>query len=150
MLKKTIFVFLLAFLLCPLTALGSMYVGASVGNTWQSADVTVDSVTKEVKNIDENSTGWKIFGGFKNESIFGIEGGYRDLGEIKSAHDGHELKLSSSGWDIVATGHLEIAIIDIFAKAGAFFWSADSTPPSLSADESGTDFLWGLGATLGF
>ena len=123
MLKKTMFIILLAFLLCPLTALASMYVGASVGHTWQSGDVNVDldGIGNEIKNIDENSTGWKIFGGFKSESIFGIEGGYRDLGEIKSAFDGHELKLSSSGWDVAATGHLEIAIIDIFAKAGAFF-----------------------------
>ena len=113
MLKKTMFIILLAFLLCPLTALASMYVGASVGNTWQSGDVNVDldGIGNEIKNID-----------------------------------GHELKLSSSGWDVAATGHLEIAIIDIFAKAGAFFWSADSTYRTISEDESGTDFLWGLGA----
>jgi OOP family OmpA-OmpF porin len=123
-----------------------MYVGASVGNTWQSADVTVDEVTNEIKNIDENSTGWKIFGGFQSEGIFGVEGGYRDLGKIKSTIEGYELSVKTTGWDVEAIAKLELSIIRLFAKAGAFFWSADSAYASYKEDESGTDFLWGLGA----
>jgi len=146
MVKKALFLTLFATLLCPLTALASLYVGASVGNTWQSAEVTVDEVTNEIKNIDENSTGYKIFGGFSSESIFGIEGGYRDLGEIKSTIEDHELKVSTTGWDVEAMVHLPLSIFDLFAKAGAFFWSADSAYANFSDSESGTDFLWGLGA----
>lgn len=151
MFKKTLLITLLATLLCPLTALATMYIGASIGNTWQSATLDADEVIDEVTKIDENSTGWKIFGGFQSESIFGIEGGYRDLGEIKSTVDSYEFKTSSSGWDIQAMAHLKVAIVDLFAKAGAFFWSTDASISKYSDDESGTDFIWGLGAgiTLG-
>ena len=148
MVSRVILVTLVAALLCPLTTLANMYVGASIGNTWQSAEVTVDDVTKEIKNIDENSTGFKIFGGFSSESIFGIEGGYRDLGEIKSTIDDYELKVSTNGWDVEAMAHIPISIIDLFAKAGAFFWSADSAYANSSDSNSGTDFIWGLGAGI--
>jgi OOP family OmpA-OmpF porin len=146
MVKRVILVTVVAALLCPLTTMASMYVGASVGNTWQSAEVTVDDVTNEVQNIDENSTGYKVFGGFSSEGIFGIEGGYRDLGDIESSIEGHELKFGTSGWDVELMAHLPISVIDLFAKAGAFFWSGDSTVGNFSESESGTDFIWGLGA----
>lgn len=151
MVKRVILVTVVAALLCPLTTMASMYVGASIGNTWQSAEVTVDEVTKEITNIDENSTGYKIFGGFSSESIFGIEGGYRDLGDIESTFEGHNWKASTSGWDVELMAHLPISIIDLFAKAGAFFWSADFGDTSNTENDSGTDFIWGLGAgvTLG-
>lgn len=146
MLKKTLLITILATLLCPLTALATMYIGASIGNTWQSATLDAEEVAGEVSEISENSTGYKIFGGFQSEGIFGVEGGYRDLGEIKSTIEGHEFKTSSSGWDIQALGHLKLSIVDLFAKAGAFFWSTDAAYDTFSGDESGTDFIWGLGA----
>jgi hypothetical protein len=138
--KRLLLVTLLAAFLCPMPALASSYLGASVGNTWQSAEITVDDVTSEIKNIDEN------FGGVTGNGIFGIEGGYRNLGKIKSTIEGYELSLETSGWDLVAMVHLDISLIDLFAKAGAFFWSADSAYANETADENGTDFLWGLGA----
>ena len=146
MFKKILFTALVAALLCPASAMAAMYVGASVGNAWQSTTTDADEIFDEVSKIDENSTGWKIFGGFKSQGIFGVEGGYRDLGKIKSLVSGTEYSLKTSGWDVAATGHLELSIIDLFAKAGAFFWSADAAYEQYSGDDSGTSFIWGLGA----
>ncbi|MEN8007685.1 MAG: outer membrane beta-barrel protein [Candidatus Krumholzibacteriota bacterium] len=143
MFKKILFLTLVTAVLCPLTAMGSIYFGAGIGNSWQSATVEAGDVFDEVSEISQSSTGWKIFAGFKSESIFGIEGGYRDLGKVESPFAGLNYGISSDGWDIAAMGHLEIAIIDLFAKAGAFFWSTDS---NFIGDDSGTSFLWGLGA----
>jgi len=148
MLKKILFIALVTTLLCPVSALASLYVGASIGNAWQSATVDADEVVDEVSKISENSTGWKIFGGFQSESFFGIEGGYRDLGKIKSNISDAELKVKTKGWDVEAIGHLELSVLDLFAKAGAFFWSTDSEWSNYSDDESGTSFIWGLGAGI--
>jgi OOP family OmpA-OmpF porin len=148
MLKKTLLMALVTALLCPISALASMYVGASIGNSWQSATVDADEVLDEASEISENSTGWKIFGGFQSESFFGLEGGYRDLGEIKSTISGVEYAAQTTGWDVEAIGHLELSIVDLFAKAGAFFWSSDFGHSGTSSDESGTSFLWGLGAGI--
>jgi OOP family OmpA-OmpF porin len=151
MLKKILLLAMATALMCPISAMASMYVGASIGNSWQSATVDADEVLDEASEISENSTGWKIFGGFQSESFFGLEGGYRDLGKIKSSISNVEFSTKTTGWDVEALGHLELSIFDLFAKAGAFFWSTDSAVSNLSGDESGTSFLWGLGAgiTLG-
>jgi OOP family OmpA-OmpF porin len=149
MFKKTLLIALTTLLLCPISALASMYVGASIGNAWQSATVDADEVFDEVSELSENSTGWKIFGGFQSESFFGVEGGYRDLGKIKTNISDSEFSIKTTGWDVEALGHLQLSIFDLFAKAGAFFWSQDFNVNA--ADESGTSFIWGLGAgiTLG-
>ena len=146
MVNRVILVTVVAALLCPLTTMASMYVGASIGNTWESAEVTTDELTNEIQKIDENSTGYKIFGGFSSEGIFGIEGGYRDLGDIESTFDGHNWKASISGWDVELMAHLPISVIDLFAKGGAFFWSSEFGVTSEIESDSGTDFIWGLGA----
>lgn len=148
MLKKILFCAMAATLLCPVSAMASMYVGASIGNTWQSETVDADEVFDEVSEISENSTGWKIFGGFRSESFFGLEGGYRDLGEIESSISGSNYSIKTTGWDVEAIGHLELSIVDLFAKAGAFFWSTDAAWSGYSGDASGTSFLWGLGAGI--
>jgi OOP family OmpA-OmpF porin len=149
MVKRVLLVTLITALLCPLTALADFYVGAAVGNTWQSATVDADEVLDQVSEISENSTGWKAFGGFKGQSFIGIEGGYRDLGKITSSLSGNEFSAKTNGWDVEALGHIEIGIIDLFAKAGAFFWKTDAAWSDFAddaSDESGTSFLWGLGA----
>lgn len=125
-------------------AAAGLYVGAGIGNTFFSSEV--ENALDQLKSIDENSTAWKIFGGFSAERFFGVEGGYRDFGEVTSTVSNEAFASKTTGWDIEATGRLTIAIIDIFAKAGAMFWSTDVTLLGFTMDDKGTDFLWGLGA----
>ena len=42
-------------------------------------------------------------------------------------------------------GRLKISIVDVFAKAGAFFWKTEAGG-DVSGSNDGTAFLWGLGA----
>ena len=57
---KILIIALAVSVLCPMSAFGTMYVGASIGNAWQSTTTDADEIFGEVKNIDENSTGWKM------------------------------------------------------------------------------------------
>lgn len=125
-------------------AVAGIYVGAGIGNTFFSTEV--EDALDEIEKIDENSTAWKIFGGFSGPKFIGVEGGYRNFGEISSAVSDELFESGTSGWDFEAVGRLEIAIVDIFAKAGVMFWSTEGTLLGLSFDDSGTDFFWGLGA----
>jgi OOP family OmpA-OmpF porin len=123
---------------------GSFYVGAGIGNTFYSSEF--EDAVNQIQEIDENSTGWKIFGGFKGEGFLGLEGGYRHFGEVKSSIGNETFKASIKGWDVEALGRIQIAIVDIFGKAGLMFWKNDLSFGEAEDDASGTDFLWGLGA----
>jgi len=129
----------------PVLAKG-MYVGAGIGNTFYSSEFSVDDVTDQVTNIDENSTAWKIFGGYKGNGIIGIEGGYRDFGNVSTDVEGGTFETSTTGWDIEALAHLEITLLDLFAKAGVLFSDTSETYPDGAESSSDTNFLWGLGA----
>ena len=63
------------------TAAGA-YVGAGIGNTFFSSEVK--DALDQIKEIDDNSTAWKIFGGFSGPKFIGVEGGYRSFGEVSS------------------------------------------------------------------
>jgi len=141
--------FIITMLLCILGSgatgalAGDMYVGAGFGNTYFSSDF--EDALDNIKNIDGDSTAWKIFGGFSGSKFFGLEGGYRDFGDIESTVSNSVFKASTTGWDVEALGRLQIAFLDIFGKAGAMFWSSKTTILTREFKETGTDFFWGLG-----
>ena len=125
-----------------------MYAGAGIGNTFFSSDI--EDAADQAREIDENATAWKIFGGFTGEGFFGVEGGYRDFGEVSASFGGDSFSSQLTGWDVEGVGHLSIAIVDVFGKAGAMFWSRDVTAFGAIYEKTGTDFCWGLGAGVSF
>lgn len=141
MFKKIIVLSLITAVLAPLPALADMYAGASIGNSFFNQKPEVE----DIGEISENSTGWKIFGGFKNDGIFGVEGGYRDMGKVTYEDSDFNADSKTTGWDIEAMGRVKVSIVDIFAKAGAFFYKTEAGG-DVSGSEDGTAFLWGLGA----
>ena len=119
------------------------YLGAGIGNSFIATEV--EGVEDEVKKLDENATGYKFFAGVTTPTILGIEGGYRSLGTITVSN--YEFETKITGWDIYGMGRFEIlAIVDLFAKAGMFFWKSESVFVGNIFGESGSDFAWGIGA----
>jgi len=122
-----------------------MYFGAGIGNTFFSSDV--EDAIDEIRNIDENATAWKIIAGFHGSKFLGVEGGYRSFGSIETTISDQIFKSKTDGWDVEALGRIQIIeIVDVFAKAGVMFWSTKVTLLGQTADDSGTDFFWGVGA----
>jgi OOP family OmpA-OmpF porin len=144
--KKTIL--LTTLLLCGLSLAAvpaqAFYVGAGIGNTFFSSEY--EDAFDQLQEIDENSTAWKIFGGWSSPSFFGIEGGYRDFGKIATEVGGASYKNHVKGWDIEVMGRFTIAIVDVFGKFGMMFWDSEVNLEGLSADASSEDVIWGLGA----
>jgi hypothetical protein len=118
------------------------YVGGGIGNTYLSSEF--EDAPDQLQEIDENSTGWKLFGGFTPSRFIGIEGGYRNFGTATARR--LDFEAETTAWDIEALGRVRIAIIDLFGKAGGMFWSRDGKIGSVTLDDSGSDFFWGLGA----
>lgn len=150
---KKITLMILALGLCTLVVspamAGGLYVGAGIGNTYFSSNY--EDALDQITEIDENSTAWKLFAGFSGSKFLGIEGGWRDFGNIETNSEGEKWELGTSGFDIEAVGRIQIAVVDIFGKAGVMFWSSDFTIDGTSVPDDlfnsdGTDFLWGLGA----
>ena len=125
-----------------------LYGGVGLGNAFYSSEVEVDDVANEFQAIDENSTAWKIFGGFSGSGILGVEGGYRDFGTANADVDGGHVETGISGWDVTALGRVKISVVDIFAKAGVMFWDSEGSNLGRPTSDSGTDILWGLGAGI--
>ena len=119
------------------------YVGAGIGNTFFSSEV--QDALDQSREISENSTAWKIFGGYHLTSFLNVEGGYRSFGNVSSEISSDLFEIKTTGWDIEAQGHLKIIIIDLFAEAGIMFWSSDVTFIGQNLNESGNDFFWGIG-----
>ncbi|MGE5859344.1 MAG: outer membrane beta-barrel protein [Ignavibacteria bacterium] len=123
---------------------GSIYVGAGIGNTFFSSEA--EDALNQIQEISENSTAWKIFGGYRAHKFIGIEGGYRSFGDISTNIGNVDYKSETTGWDIEALGLFQIAIVDVFGKAGVMFSSTETSAGGASADDNSTDFFWGLGA----
>ncbi len=119
------------------------YIGAGIGNTF--VGTTVQDVQNQAKELNENSTGYKFFGGVSFPAIFGIEGGYRNLGTLKVEE--YEFETQTTGWDVYGMGRLQVLdLIDLFAKAGMLFWKTENTLVQSVLGKTGSDFAWGLGA----
>ena len=120
------------------------YVGAGIGNTFFSSEV--EDALDQAKSISENSTAWKLFGGFNLSDFLNVEGGYRSFGSIESSITNTLYESQTTGWDVEALGRIQLLkIFDAFGKAGVMFWSQDITFLGVDVGESGTDFFWGLG-----
>ena len=119
------------------------YIGAGIGNTFIATEV--EDAEDQLNKLSENSTGYKFFAGFNTPTIFGIEGGYRNLGTVTISE--YEFESETKGWDIYGVGRFQILeIIDLFAKAGVFFWESENVLFETVLGEKGTDFAWGIGA----
>ena len=143
--RQTIFSVVCMLILLFITNVFSegFYVGAGIGNTLFSSEV--QDALDQAREISDNSTAWKIFGGIHLTNFLNLEGGYRSFGNISSEISTDLFELKTTGWDIEAQGQLKIIIVDLFAEAGIMFWSTDATFLGRSLDESGTDFFWGIG-----
>jgi hypothetical protein len=119
------------------------YLGAGIGNSFIATEIT--DVEDQARELDENATGYKFFAGLTTPTILGVEGGYRSFGKLTFSE--YEFETKMTAWDVYAMGRFEIlAIVDVFAKAGAVFWKTESIFVESTFGESGTDFAWGLGA----
>lgn len=118
----------------------NVYIGAGAGVADFEDDVEVRDIGDV--DIDDDSTAYKFFGGYRATENFAIEGGYRDFGKAKSG----PFSVEVDGFDVSALGLLPIGPFDLFAKGGVIFW--DTKGRGGFPDDDGEDLTYGVGVTL--
>ena len=110
----------LALAASPANADSGFSIGASAGYvTIADSDATVD--------FDGNDVGYKFFGTYMFNNYFGLEGGYVNFGAPDSDFIGNNLSIEATGWNAYLVGNLPLGdTFDLFAKAGAVKWDAES------------------------
>jgi OmpA-OmpF porin, OOP family len=102
------------------------YVGVGAGVSYydmKSQDLNmVPSVTTQ--GFDSTGFGWKLFGGYRFNPYFGLEGSYADLGNSSGG-----LKYAAHSWNVAAVGRIPFdGGFYLQGKVGAAFTRAQSTP----------------------
>ena len=132
------------------------YIGASIGETtFKDSEGFPNGLggTTHV-HLDENDTGYKLFGGFMFLPFVGIEGGYVDFGDVSKNFGGAKLDVSADGWEVFVVGNLPLGPVDLFAKGGILSYDADvkarlngtTVASGSDSDEVGA---YGVGAAVG-
>ena len=146
--KQTLAVMALTmmFSIAPLSAHAGdgFFVGASIGSA--SLDDDFDGL-----NVDDDTTSFRIVGGWRVNQYFALEAGYHDFGDFEQSFTVNgvqsKAKLSADGFTLGVTGSLPVAYrIEIFGRAGMFFWDGDAEINNVSqATPEDTNPYFGAG-----
>ncbi len=128
-------------------------VGGSLGSGF--SDKTITNLQGEDFKFDGRDFAWKAYGAV-DWRFLGIEGGYRDFGEIQTTSVDTTLASKTRGGDLMAKGTFRLAILEIFGKAGGFFARTENSlfkgeqdlPDVIDRLERETRFIWGVGVGI--
>ncbi|MFI5444782.1 outer membrane beta-barrel protein [Polaromonas sp. UC242_47] len=148
--KQLLLAFVGTALLAPWAAQAEgAYVGVNVGRAEQKASIAEGS-------LKDNSTGYKLYGGYALNQNFGLEGGYVDLGKasVSSRNGAVTSKISSkpNAFYLAATGTLPLNDqFSLFAKLGVSLNHTkihfeDTTGANENSSKRRTTALIGIGA----
>lgn len=119
------------------------YLGASAN--WLSAD------QKDVNDVsfDDSDTAFGLKAGYMFTDLFGIEGGYMDLGDYNASGNNQNLNLDADGFYLVGVLNFSVAEHwDLYGKLGGFFFDSDTNLTGF--DKSSTELFGTLGAEYDF
>ena len=134
------------------------YIGAGAGQSFIRAPVSVpagalnelepyESIEAE---IDTTAIGWKLFGGYRINDYFAIEGSWTDFGEPDDNAQGYEVSVETDGMEVTGLGILPIKDkFEMFAKLGLFVWQARYLIEGREFDsDNNIDYTLGVGAAF--
>lgn len=128
-----------------------IYIGGGLTRT--SIDTGSDFVESAPDfRLDDDDNGFKVIAGIRPFNWLGFEANYVDFGNIEVTSTGVSVPGGSfelTGYDAFAVGFLSAPFVDLFLKAGAVRWDADTSATvggvDFSDSDSGTDFAYGAG-----
>jgi OOP family OmpA-OmpF porin len=132
--EKTIFVALIAALAAPLAAQAEgAYIGANVGRAEQKADL-------EGLTFKDNTTAYKLYGGYTYNQNFGFEVGFVDLREAEKSGNGARIASEPKSVYLAATGTLPLnQQFTLFGKVGVASNHVKITASAPGISESGSE-----------
>lgn len=111
-------------------------------------------------DIDDDSTAWRLFGGYRFNRYVGVEGGYINFDEFESsaseAGQTADVEAEADGYTLAITGAIPLGErFAITGRAGYLFWDADAKvavngSTVESSNEDGSDIFFGAGLEFSF
>jgi OmpA-OmpF porin, OOP family len=135
--KRSVRVAALAALLLPLPALAQP--GLYIGGSWGAFRINESDLRKN----DDLLTG---FVGAKFTNWFGIEASWTDFSNVDNGTS--RFDADGKGLAAVVSGPFGQSS-SVFAKAGQFWWDANSMLGGVVGDRDGNDLFFGAGVNLG-
>ncbi|HEY5810899.1 MAG TPA: outer membrane beta-barrel protein [Povalibacter sp.] len=131
------------------------YAGAGIGQFNVKID-DIDDTDDAIERLDDDDTAWKLFGGYRFNPYLSVEAAYIDFGAPSDRFDtsgsSGDYKVELSGFAPYIIGTLPLGPVELFAKAGYYFYDVDVTADFddlgddvFSSSDSGEDFLYGVG-----
>jgi OOP family OmpA-OmpF porin len=102
------------------------YVGAGAGVSYYDLKSEDRNLVPSIatQGFDSTGFGWKLFGGYRFNQYFGLEGSYTDLGNTSGG-----LRYAAHSWNVAAVGRVPFGTgFYLQGKLGAAFTRAQSTP----------------------
>jgi OOP family OmpA-OmpF porin len=130
---------------------------AGVGFGQSKVDITCDlDITC---SDDDTDTGWKLYVGNQFSPNAAVEFGYLDMGEAKMSGTDSFLGATNVSWEVTGFNAALVGFlpagntVNLLGKVGLFLWDMDVSVSSSflgsgSTSESGTDLMFGLGASF--
>jgi OOP family OmpA-OmpF porin len=145
MVRRMALLSVLFVLALPSAALANMYVGVAAGQA-----TTKDDVGNVEFNDD--TTGWKVFAGFRFLKFVGVEASYVDLGSPSDSAPGVTWDADTKAYDAFAVGVLPVGPVEIFGKWGVVALdtniNVDAGFGNIESSSTDTDMAWGAGAAF--
>jgi hypothetical protein len=128
------------------------YIGGGVGEFKVEID-DVDDVTSTIDRYDADDTAYKAFIGYRFAPFLAVEAAYVNLGSPDAdILPGVRAETEIDGIAPYLVATLPLGPIEVFAKAGYFFYdttvSVTSSLGSASADDDGEEFIYGGGVGI--
>jgi len=118
-----------------------LYLGAAIGKAGIKDNINTET-------FDSSDAAYKAFIGwrFKVPIVdLAIEGAYTDFGKPSQTVGAQRVETKLHGPSLAGLAILPLGPIDLYGKAGAINWSADTTLGGSTTSKSGTDTFYGLG-----
>ncbi|MBA5606986.1 outer membrane beta-barrel protein [Duganella sp. FT3S] len=145
--KHSIIIAAIAALAAPLAAQAdNAYVGANIGRAEQKLEIPSGTGT-------ENTTGFKLYGGYNYTNNFGAEVGYVDFRKVEGSDSGYGASSKPSAIYAAATGTLPLnAQFSLFGKLGVAYnhTTIEAWLPGqfYSTSKNKTQAMIGIGASF--
>jgi hypothetical protein len=136
------------------------YVGGGVGQFNVQID-DIDQTDDAIETLDDDDAAWKGFVGWRFNRYISLEAAYIDFGTPGSRSDASgssgDYRLDLSGFAPYVIGTLPVGPVELFAKAGYYFYDVDLSvdiddplAPDLDSESSDEDLLYGGGVGMTF
>jgi hypothetical protein len=135
---------LLCFFASGVGAADGLYIGAGIGQAGIKDNINTG-------NFDANDAAYKAFIGwrFKVPVVnLAVEGAYTDFGKPSQTLGSQRVEAKLHGPSVAGLAIFALGPIDLYGKAGAISWSADTTIGGATTSKSGSDTFYGVGAGL--